>query len=261
MYFILKIQKLNFFLDLNSLEFTASCMGKDGNLEVKDIDGLDFLLEILDFKPFNESLKFLDGVMRQVNAKGERKEEGGEVNCFVIEVIGESSTNYKIEIEYNEKLALKFFSGYSKLDLPTQEKELAMLLNLFQKIFTYGVYWMDERDETWKWLCVHEFEDEGVKCWPADVIASLILTLRNDLRSALKYDLYTIRESLLISLPLNWAIGKTNAEFGIKSVSEYCDILSSINSMKKEEIDDYKLAVTAGISILENVGVGLDDRF
>lgn len=233
-----------------------------GKLEVKEFDELSLLLEIPDFKPFNESLKFLDGVMQQVNAKGERcKEEEGEVNCFVIEVIGESSTNYKIEIEYNEKLALKFFSGYSKLNLPTQEKELGMLLNLFQKIFTYGVYWMDERDEEWKWLCVHEFEDEGVKCWPADVIASLILTLRNDLHSALNYELYTIRESLLISLPLNWAIGKTNAEFGIKSLSEYCDILSSINSMKKEEIDDYKLAVTAGISILSNVGVGLDDRF
>ena len=77
-------------------------MGEGGNLEVKDIEGLNFLLEILDFKPFNESLKFLDGVMQQVNAKVERKEEGGEVNCFVIEVIGESSTNYKIEIEYNE---------------------------------------------------------------------------------------------------------------------------------------------------------------
>ena len=233
-----------------------------GKLEVKEFDELSLLLEIPDFKPFNESLKFLDGVMQQVNAKGERcKEEEGEVNCFVIEVIGESSTNYKIEIEYNEKLALKFFSGYSKLNLPSQEKELGTLLNLFQKIFTYGVYWMDERDEEWKWLCVHEFEDEGVKCWPADVIASLILTLRNDLHSALKYELYTIRESLLISLPLNWAIGKTNAEFGIKSVSEYCDILSSINSMKKEQIEDYKLAVKAGYSIIGNVGVSLDDRY
>ena len=233
-----------------------------GKLEVKEFDELSLLLEIPDFKPFNESLKFLDGVMQQVNAKGERcKEEEGEVNCFVIEVIGESSTNYKIEIEYNEKLALKFFSGYSKLNLPSQEKELGMLLNLFQKIFTYGVYWMDERDEEWKWLCVHEFEDEGVKCWPADVIASLILTLRNDLHSALKYELYTIRESLLISLPLNWAIGKTNAEFGIKSLSEYCDILSSINSMKKEQIEDYKLAVKAGYSIIGNVGVSLDDRY
>ena len=189
-------------------------MGDGGNPEVKDIDGLDFLLEILDFKPFNESLKFLDGVMHQVNAKGKRwKEEEGNFDHLVIEIVGESSTNYKIEIEYNEKLALKFFSGYSKLDLPSQEKELGMLLNLFQKIFTYGVYWMDERDEAWKWLCVHEFEDEGVKCWPADVIASLILVLRNDLHSALKYELYTIRESLLISLPLNWGIGKTNAEF------------------------------------------------
>ena len=233
-----------------------------GKLEVKEFDELSLLLEIPDFKPFNESLKFLDGVMQQVNAKGERcKEEEGEVNCFVIEVIGESSTNYKIEIEYNEKLALKFFSGYSKLNLPSQEKELGMLLNLFQKIFTYGVYWMDERDEEWKWLCVHEFEDEGVKCWPADVIASLILTLRNDLHSALKYELYTIRESLLISLPLNWAIGKTNAEFGIKSVSEYCDILSSINSMKKEEIDAYKLAARIGLKFLDIVGAGSDDWY
>ncbi len=233
-----------------------------GKIETTEIDELSSILEIPGFKPFNESLKFLDGVMQQVNAKGERwKEEEGNFDHLVIKIVGESSTNYKIEIEYNEKLALKFFSGYSKLNLPSQEKELGTLLNLFQKIFTYGVYWMDERDEEWKWLCVHEFEDEGVKCWPADVIASLILTLRNDLHSALKYELYTIRESLLISLPLNWAIGKTNSEFGIKSVSEYCDILSSINSMKKEEIDDYKLAVTAGISILENVGVGLDDRF
>ncbi len=120
---------------------------------------------------------------------------------------------------------------------------------------------MDERDETWKWLCVHEFEDEGVKYWPADVIASLILVLRNDLHSALKYELYTIRESLLISLPLNWAIGKTNAEFGIKSVSEYCDILSSINSMKKEQIDDYKLAARIGLKFLEIVGAGSDDWY
>ncbi len=120
---------------------------------------------------------------------------------------------------------------------------------------------MDERDEEWKWLCVHEFEDEGVKCWPADVIASLILTLRNDLHSALKYELYTIRESLLISLPLNWAIGKTNAEFGIKSVSEYCDILSSINSMKKEEIDAYKLAARIGLKFLDIVGAGSDDWY
>lgn len=233
-----------------------------GKIETTEIGELSSILEIPGFKPFNESLKFLDGVMQQVNAKGERwKEEEGNFDQLVIEIVGESSTNYKIEIEYNEKLALKFFSGYSKLNLPSQEKELGTLLNLFQKIFTYGVYWMDERDEEWKWLCVHEFEDEGVKCWPADVIASLILTLRNDLHSALKYELYTIRESLLISLPLNWAIGKTNAEFGIKSVSEYCDILSSINSMKKEQIEDYKLAVKAGYSIIGNVGVSLDDRY
>ena len=233
-----------------------------GKIETTEIGELSSILEIPGFKPFNESLKFLDGVMQQVNAKGERwKEEEGNFDQLVIEIVGESSTNYKIEIEYNEKLALKFFSGYSKLNLPSQEKELGTLLNLFQKIFTYGVYWMDEREETWKWLCVHEFEDEGVKCWPADVIASLILTLRNDLHSALKYELYTIRESLLISLPLNWAIGKTNAEFGIKSVSEYCDILSSINSMKKEQIEDYKLAVKAGYSIIGNVGVSLDDRY
>ena len=233
-----------------------------GKIETTEIGELSSILEIPGFKPFNESLKFLDGVMQQVNAKGERwKEEEGNFDHLVIEIVGESSTNYKIEIEYNEKLALKFFSGYSKLDLPSQEKELGMLLNLFQKIFTYGVYWMDERDEAWKWLCVHEFEDEGVKCWPADVIASLILVLRNDLHSALKYELYTIRESLLISLPLNWAIGKTNAEFGIKSVSEYCDILSSINSMKKEQIDDYKLATRIGLKFLEIVGAGSDDWY
>ena len=231
-------------------------------IETTEIDELSSILEIPGFKPFNESLKFLDGVMQQVNAKGERwKEEEGNFDHLVIKIVGESSTNYKIEIEYNEKLALKFFSGYSKLNLPSQEKELGTLLNLFQKIFTYGVYWMDERDEEWKWLCVHEFEDEGVKCWPADVIASLILTLRNDLHSALKYELYTIRESLLISLPLNWAIGKTNAEFGIKSVSEYCDILSSINSMKKEEIDAYKLAARIGLKFLDIVGAGSDDWY
>ncbi len=233
-----------------------------GKIETTEIDELSSILEIPGFKPFNESLKFLDGVMQQVNAKGERwKEEEGNFDHLVIKIVGESSTNYKIEIEYNEKLALKFFSGYSKLNLPSQEKELGTLLNLFQKIFTYGVYWMDERDEEWKWLCVHEFEDEGVKCWPADVIASLILTLRNDLHSALKYELYTIRESLLISLPLNWAIGKTNAEFGIKSVSEYCDILSSINSMKKEEIDAYKLAARIGLKFLDIVGAGSDDWY
>ena len=233
-----------------------------GKIETTEIGELSSILEIPDFKPFNESLKFLDGVIQQVNAKGERwKEEEGNFDHLVIKIVGESSTNYKIEIEYNEKLALKFFSGYSKLNLPSQEKELGTLLNLFQKIFTYGVYWMDERDEEWKWLCVHEFEDEGVKCWPADVIASLILTLRNDLHSALKYELYTIRESLLISLPLNWAIGKTNAEFGIKSVSEYCDILSSINSMKKEQIDDYKLAARIGLKFLEIVGAGSDDWY
>tara|TARA_Y100000741_G_scaffold361197_1_gene344732 strand:- start:556 stop:1269 length:714 start_codon:yes stop_codon:yes gene_type:complete len=233
-----------------------------GKIETTEIGELSSILEIPGFKPFNESLKFLDGVIQQVNAKGERwKEEEGNFDHLVIKIVGESSTNYKIEIEYNEKLALKFFSGYSKLDLPSQEKELGTLLNLFQKIFTYGVYWMDERDEEWKWLCVHEFEDEGVKCWPADVIASLILTLRNDLHSALKYELYTIRESLLISLPLNWAIGKTNAEFGIKSVSEYCDILSSINSMKKEEIDAYKLAARIGLKFLDIVGAGSDDWY
>jgi|TARA_B100001758_G_scaffold160938_1_gene138797 hypothetical protein len=233
-----------------------------GKIETTEIGELSSILEIPGFKPFNESLKFLDGVIQQVNAKGERwKEEEGNFDHLVIKIVGESSTNYKIEIEYNEKLALKFFSGYSKLNLPSQEKELGTLLNLFQKIFTYGVYWMDERDEEWKWLCVHEFEDEGVKCWPADVIASLILTLRNDLHSALKYELYTIRESLLISLPLNWAIGKTNAEFGIKSVSEYCDILSSINSMKKEEIDAYKLAARIGLKFLDIVGAGSDDWY
>lgn len=233
-----------------------------GKIETTEIGELSSIFEIPGFKPFNESLKFLDGVMQQVNAKGERwKEEEGNFDHLVIKIVGESSTNYKIEIEYNEKLALKFFSGYSKLNLPSQEKELGTLLNLFQKIFTYGVYWMDERDEEWKWLCVHEFEDEGVKCWPADVIASLILTLRNDLHSALKYELYTIRESLLISLPLNWAIGKTNAEFGIKSVSEYCDILSSINSMKKEEIDAYKLAARIGLKFLDIVGAGSDDWY
>ena len=233
-----------------------------GKIETTEIGELSSILEIPGFKPFNESLKFLDGVIQQVNAKGERwKEEEGNFDHLVIKIVGESSTNYKIEIEYNEKLALKFFSGYSKLNLPSQEKELGTLLNLFQKIFTYGVYWMDERDEEWKWLCVHEFEDEGVKCWPADVIASLILTLRNDLHSALKYELYTIRESLLISIPLNWAIGKTNAEFGIKSVSEYCDILSSINSMKKEEIDAYKLAARIGLKFLDIVGAGSDDWY
>ena len=157
-------------------------------------------LRIKDFKPFNQSLKFLDQVVQNVRGKYDLADDD-----YNILIYGRSGTRYKIELNFNQKLARKLHSGYNRLTSKEIENYLPILLSVFDKVFDYNLYWFDKRTERWDYLCIHQNESEKPNCWQPDIIASIALSLRNDLISAMDLELFTLRESILESLPTYWA--------------------------------------------------------
>ena len=89
-------------------------------------------LRINDFKPFNQSLKFLDQVVDNVGGKYEVADDDYNILLY-----GRSGTRYKIELNFNQKLARKLHSGYTRLTSKEIENYLPILLSVFEKVFDY----------------------------------------------------------------------------------------------------------------------------
>ena len=187
-------------------------------------------LRINDFKPFNQSLKFLDQVVENVRGKYELADDDYNILLY-----GRSGTRYKIELNFNRKLARKLHSGYSRLNSKEIEDHLPLLLSVFDKTLDYNLYWFDKRTERWDYLCIHQDESEKPNCWQPDIIASLALSLRNDLVSAMELELFTLRESILESLPTHWAFGSNH---GFSIVAEYVAVLEQIREFTHARLDD-----------------------
>ena len=186
-------------------------------------------LRINDFKPFNQSLKFLDQVVDNVGGKYEVADDDYNILLY-----GRSGTRYKIELNFNQKLARKLHSGYTRLTSKEIENYLPILLSVFEKVFDYNLYWFDKRTERWDYLCIHQNESEKPNCWQPDIIASLALSLRNDLISAMEPELYTLRDSILESLPTYWAFGSNP---GFSNVAKYVSILEQIRKYSHARLD------------------------
>ena len=198
-------------------------------------------LKINDFKPFNQSLKFLDQVVDNVRGKCELADDDYNILLY-----GRSGTRYKIELNFNQKLARKLHSGYSRLNSKEVENHLPLLLSVFQKVFDYNLYWYDKRTERWDYLCIHQNETEKPNCWQPDIIASLVLSLRNDLISAMEPELYTLRDSILESLPTYWAFGSNS---GFSNVAIYVSILEQIRKFSHATLDaDDRAKLTSLVS-------------
>ena len=198
-------------------------------------------LRIKDFKPFNQSLKFLDQVVQNVRGKYDLADDD-----YNILIYGRSGTRYKIELNFNRKLARKLHSGYSRLNSKEVENHLPLLLSVFQKVFDYNLYWYDKRTERWDYLCIHQNETEKPNCWQPDIIASLVLSLRNDLISAMEPELYTLRDSILESLPTYWAFGSNS---GFSNVAIYVSILEQIRKFSHATLDaDDRAKLTSLVS-------------
>ena len=198
-------------------------------------------LRINDFKPFNQSLKFLDQVVQNVRGKYDLADDD-----YNILIYGRSGTRYKIELNFNRKLARKLHSGYSRLNSKEVENHLPLLLSVFQKVFDYNLYWYDKRTERWDYLCIHQNETEKPNCWQPDIIASLVLSLRNDLISAMEPELYTLRDSILESLPTYWAFGSNS---GFSNVAKYVSILEQIRKFSHATLDaDDRAKLTSLVS-------------
>jgi len=187
-------------------------------------------LRINDFKPFNQSLKFLDQVVDNVRGKYELADDDYNILLY-----GRSGTRYKIELNFNRKLARKLYSGYSRLNSKEIEDHLPLLLSIFDKALDYNLYWFDKRTQRWDYLCIQQNESEKPNCWQPDIIASLALSLRNDLVSAMELELFTLRESILESLPTHWAFGSNH---GFSTVAEYVAVLEQIRKFTHARLDD-----------------------
>ena len=198
-------------------------------------------LKINDFKPFNQSLKFLDQVVDNVRGKCELADDDYNILLY-----GRSGTRYKIELNFNQKLARKLHSGYNRLTSKEIENYLPILLSVFDKVFDYNLYWFDKRTERWDYLCIHQNESEKPNCWQPDVIASLALSLRNDLISAMEPELFTLRDSILESLPTYWAFGSNS---GFSNVAKYVSILEQIRKFSHATLDaDDRAKLTSLVS-------------
>ena len=205
---------------------TSKAKSEKSNTEIRLYDELS----INDFKPFNQSLKFLDQVVDNVRGKYELADDD-----YSILLYGRSGAKYKIELIFNQKLARKLHSGYSRLNSKEVENHLPLLLSVFDKVLDYNLYWFDKRTERWDYLCIQQNESEKPNCWQPDIIASLALSLRNDLISAMEPELFTLRESILESLPTYWAFGSNS---GFSNVAKYVSILEQIRKFTHARLDD-----------------------
>lgn len=128
--------------------------------------------------------------------------------CFEVQFTGrQSGITYKIPIEYNPKAAEIFANRFDDIDAVNKSDSTVLVgfLSSFKDMMKFSVNWYNPL-ESWEYICI---QPNGHQAWPADMISSVIYSLRDDLNSALHPSMDTLRRNLKDALRIAWSEGES----------------------------------------------------
>ncbi|HJL60256.1 MAG TPA: hypothetical protein QF621_07880, partial [Candidatus Thalassarchaeaceae archaeon] len=130
-----------------------------------------------------------------------------------------------------------------RFDELEEESEISTLLQAFRNMLKFETHWYDTRDGGWESFCIHGRSEDVGKCWPVDMLVSLMHTLADDLRSSLEPKQNTLRRELLDSYPVAWCANQTSPNTTLAEVSKFINIIHDIqDAQSKEEFHEIQKA-------------------
>ncbi|MDP6333651.1 MAG: hypothetical protein QF479_03360 [Candidatus Poseidoniaceae archaeon] len=208
----------------------------------KEIDRVIKLLSCEGLGPHNVSIKWLTEVIEELDAEvifgGENRDYSAD--SFAIRLYGKSGVLYRISVHYRQRHARLMAERFDELE---EESEISTLLQAFRNMLKFETHWYDTRDGDWESFCIHGRSEDVGKCWPVDMLVSLMHTLADDLRSSLEPKQNTLRRELLDSYPVAWCANQTSPNTTLAEVSKFINIIHDIqDAQSKEEFHEIQKA-------------------
>ena len=193
----------------------------------------------------NRSVDLINTVWRQIGATilpcTNSSWENPEAFSFSIEFSGrQSGITYSIKVTHDLLAAEIFSKRFEEIESANQfggnEEVLMGFLSAFKDILSFRVRMANPLGD-WEHVCIEPSEDGSYSAWPGDNIASLMLSLYDDLNSALAPEMYTLRNYLTSLSRIAWANG--DSDIPISRLQAYNNAYSEIES---PSLHDYGLS-------------------
>ncbi len=204
------------------------------------IDRVEKVLSCEGLGPHNVSIKGIIEVIEELDAEvifgDENRDYASE--SFAIRVQGKSGVLYRVSVHYRPRYARLIAERFVELQ---DESEMGVLLQVFRNMLKFEVHWYDSRDGSWEGFCIHGRSEDIPKCWPGDMLISLLCTLGDDLRSSFEPKQNTLRRELCEAYPVAWCANQTLPNTTLADVSRFIDIIHQMQeAQSKEEFLDIR---------------------
>ena len=216
-------------------------------IERLSIDGLDGHNKSVQW--LLESCEFLGA-----QVEGKPSDNHYDSDLFEIRLSGkDSGVEYRIKVQFRPEIMRMLAKRIGEVDLDSF-KATETLSAPFSRMVEFDTMWYDHTKREWQRFCivpkslrqsrVTDVQDIGgiypeTQVWPLDRIVSLMHALNDDLRSATKPEMDTLRRELCSAYPLAWFAGMTDERLDFEEVSTYVSHLQDLSqSTCWEEFED-----------------------
>jgi len=215
-------------------------VGKIVQEKSEEIDRVVKILSCEGLGPHNVSIKGIIEVIEELDAEVIFGDENSDYasESFAIRVQGKSGVLYRVSVHYRPRYARLIAERFVELQ---DESEMGVLLQAFRNMLNFEVHWYDSRDGGWVGFCIHGRSEDIPKCWPGDMLISLLCTLGDDLRSSFEPKQNTLRRELCEAYPVAWCANQTLPNTTLADVSRFIDIIHQMQeAQSKEEFLDIR---------------------
>ena len=101
---------------------------------------------------------------------------------------------------------------FDEIDFDGEQDPIGALMHAFRNMMDFAVHWYDFRDGDWEHVCIHESREKEPSCWPGDNVASAVMALSNDLRTAFEPPMNTLRREMREDLVNRWHAAQERGE-------------------------------------------------
>ena len=210
--------------------------------------------------PHNKSLELIRNLLYELDAT---IDTGGSNRCydaesFAIFLRGTSGNRYRISVNYRVRMAQLIAKRFNEIEFDSNEmhivkRTIGALMHPFRKFLDFEIHWYDARDGDWEVICIHGRRDETPKSWPADILATTMLTLSNDLRQSLEPSMNTLRHEIRKSYPIAWFEGQISDDVTFAYVAKFVTHLEALQNADDRE-DFSKIREAALKDLFNEVG-------
>ena len=194
-----------------------SCQNQDSPYLVLDAiahSGLD---------EHNRSLQWIEETAVGIGAWIDTTTVGGwsrGIDYFEIKFPGrDSGVLYRILVGHSKRHAELLSRRIGEFEV--DEVNAIAIMHAFDQLMSFDVEWYDLRKGEWRGICMREAKGDYRAHWPGDAIVSVMLSLRDDLRSCLEKSMQTLRREMREALVTYWFAGRAPEGTSFQQVAAF----------------------------------------